>query len=124
MNLTDNPWHHELTKKLEKQINNLPENIRVIVYSLMDDLEEVYSIRSKKKNWRDIFFKELSKHGEPGLYLKGLRLRENYTQAELGELIGTSPNNISAMEHGRRSIGKEIAHRLAKVFRTDYRRFL
>lgn len=78
----------------------------------------------KKKNWRDFFEKELTIHSEQGLYLRGLRLREDYTQAKLGQLIGTSPNNISAMEHGRRPIGKEIAQRLAKVFKTDYRMFL
>ncbi len=59
-----------------------------------------------------------------GLYLKGLRLREGYSQQKLGELIGTSPNNISAMEHGRRPIGKEMAQRLAKVLKANYRLFL
>src|SRR5215212_1549087 len=85
---------------------------------------QTHSIQSKKKNWRDFFKKELEAQGEQGLYLKGLRLRENYTQAELGKLIGTAPNNISAMERGHRSIGKEMAQRLAKVFNTDYRLFL
>ena len=89
-----------------------------------EDISEARSTHSKKKNWRNLFKKELETHGERGLYLRGLRLREDYTQAELGQLIGTSPNNISAMEHGRRFIGKEIAQRLAKVFKTDYRMFL
>lgn len=91
---------------------------------LTEDIIENRSTHSKKKSWRGFFKKELAKHGEQGLYLRGLRLRENYTQVKLGELIGTSPNNISAMEHGRRPIGKEVAQRLAKVFKTDYRIFL
>lgn len=90
----------------------------------IEDISEVRSARSKKKDWRNLFKKELETHNERGLYLKGLRLREDYPQAELGQLIGTPPNNISAMEHGRRPIGKEIAQRLAKVFKTDYRMFL
>jgi DNA-binding XRE family transcriptional regulator len=90
----------------------------------IEEVDKVNSTSSKKKNWRNIFKKELTVHGEQGLYLRGLRLRENYTQAELGQLIGISPSNISAMEHGRRLIGKEVAQRLAKVFRTDYRMFL
>ena len=90
----------------------------------IEDVAEAHSTRSKKENWRNIFKKELAVHGEQGLYLRGLRLREDYTQAELGQLIGISPSNISAMEHGRRLIGKEIAQRLAKVFKTDYRMFL
>ena len=56
--------------------------------------------------------------------LAGLRYREDLTQKQLGELIDVSPKNISAMEHGRRPIGKNIAKRLAKVFKTDYRNFL
>ena len=60
----------------------------------------------------------------PFLGLKGLRLREGYTQAELGTLVKVSQNNISAMEHGYRSIGKEIAKRLAQVFGVKYQRFL
>lgn len=79
---------------------------------------------SEKKNWRDLFKKDLESHNEQGLYLKGLRLREGYTQKQLGDLIGVSQNNISAMEHGRRSIGKVIAQRLAYVFDVNYQNFL
>jgi DNA-binding XRE family transcriptional regulator len=79
---------------------------------------------SKKKNWRDTFKKELATYGESRLYLRGLRLRKEYTQATLGEMIGISPSNISAMEHRRRPIGKNIAQRLAIIFKTDYRMFL
>jgi hypothetical protein len=34
------------------------------------------------------------------------------------------PQNIGAMEHGRRPIGKEMAKRLAKVLNTDWRLLL
>ena len=57
-------------------------------------------------------------------YLTGLRYRENLTQKQLGEMIGVKQSNISLMERGLRPIGKNIAHRLAKVFKTDYRIFL
>ena len=58
------------------------------------------------------------------LSVSGLRYREDLTQKELAELIGVKQSNISQMERGVRPIGKEIAKRLAKVFKTDYRRFL
>lgn len=80
--------------------------------------------RVKRKNWRDLFKKDLKKRSEQGLYLQGLRIRDGYTQEQLGELIGVSQNNISAMENGHRSIGKDIAQRLAKVFKVHYQRFL
>lgn len=33
-------WEIEKTKKLEKQINALPDTIRPIIYSLLNDIEE------------------------------------------------------------------------------------
>src|ERR1700722_3565550 len=56
--------------------------------------------------------------------LSGLRNREGLTQKELGEMIGVAQYHISRMEHGTRPIGKIVAQRLAKLFKTDYRLFL
>jgi DNA-binding XRE family transcriptional regulator len=59
-----------------------------------------------------------------GVYLRGIRLREDMTQEKLAQLTGISRSNISAMEHGNRAIGKETARKLAAVLNCDYRRFL
>ena len=59
-----------------------------------------------------------------GVYLRGVRLREDLTQDALAELTGISRSNISAMEHGKRPIGKETAKKLAAALNCDYRRFL
>lgn len=88
------------------------------------NVTEVQSTREKKRRWRDFFKDELKAHSEQGLYLKGLRLREGYTQEGLGQLIGVTQNNISAMESGRRSIGKDLAQRFARVFGVRYQKFL
>lgn len=56
--------------------------------------------------------------------LKGLRCREGLTQDALGKLLGIAQTNISKMECGKRHIGKNIAKRLAQLFKTDYRLFL
>lgn len=56
--------------------------------------------------------------------LSGLRNREGLTQKELGNMIGVAQYHISRMERGIRPIGKNIAKRLAKFFKTDYRLFL
>jgi DNA-binding XRE family transcriptional regulator len=77
-----------------------------------------------KHNWKELFNDLLEHHSEVGLYLKGLRLREGYTQVQLAEMIDVSPANISAMEHGKRPIGKNIAMRIASVFNVNYQRFL
>lgn len=59
-----------------------------------------------------------------GVSLRGLRHREDLTQAKLAELTGIPQRHISEMEHGKRGIGKETARKLAAVLNTDYRAFL
>ena len=56
--------------------------------------------------------------------LRGLRAREGLTQVAMSNLLKIPQGNISQMEHGKRPIGKQIAKRLADLFRTDYRLFL
>jgi len=39
-------------------------------------------------------------------------------------MIGVRPSHISEMENGKRTIGKEMAKRLAKALGTEYKVFL
>jgi len=39
-------------------------------------------------------------------------------------MIGVTPSHISEMENGKRSIGKNMAKRLAKALRAEYKVFL
>jgi transcriptional regulator with XRE-family HTH domain len=56
--------------------------------------------------------------------LRGARKRETLTQKELAHLVGISQTHISEMEHGKRPIGKDMARRLAKALKVNYRVFL
>jgi DNA-binding XRE family transcriptional regulator len=56
--------------------------------------------------------------------LRGARKREALTQKELAHIVGISQAHISAMEHGKRPIGKDLAKRLAKALKVNYRVFL
>lgn len=56
--------------------------------------------------------------------LRGARKRESLTQKELARLVKISQTHISEMEHGKRAIGKDMAKRLAKVLKVNYRVFL
>jgi len=60
----------------------------------------------------------------PGDTLKGARLIHELTQAQLAALIGVKPGHISEMEKGKRTIGKDMAKRLAKALKTSYKVFL
>jgi len=50
-----------------------------------------------------------------GHSLRGARYREDVSQRQLSKLSGVSVQNISAMEHGRRPIGKEMAQDAIKI---------
>ena len=63
--------------------------------------------------------------GNPGgLYLKGIRYRDDISQEQLSRLSGIPRRHLSEMENGKRPIGKESAKKLAAALHCDYRRFL
>lgn len=73
----------------------------------------------------DEMFKELDKkHGVIGSTIRGFRARDNMTQTELARRLGVHQSNVSQMEYSKRAIGKKMAEKLAKIFKTSYRLFL
>ncbi|STX81311.1 Antitoxin PezA [Legionella busanensis] len=96
-------------------------------YALPVGVIEKYKVKKENKNnfsIDDIFGELIEEHGEPGLLLKGLRHREGLSQIEFAKLLNISQTNLSAMENGRRAIGKEFAKRIGEQFNIDYRNFL
>jgi DNA-binding XRE family transcriptional regulator len=74
---------------------------------------------------RELFTaEEVFPDSHPGKILKGLRTRENLTQAQLAEKIGLRPHHISEMEHGKRVIGKAMAKKLDEALNTPYKMLL
>ena len=86
------------------------------IYSLSNEEDSVSLDAFLKKNRCDL--------PNWAILLSGLRNREGWTQKELGEMVNVAQYHISRMERGVRPIGKNVAQRLAKVFKTDYRLFL
>ena len=60
----------------------------------------------------------------PGFNLRAYRYRSEMTQAALAASVGIRQHHISEMERNLRPIGKQMAQRLARILRCDYRRFL
>lgn len=77
---------------------------------------------SRKYTIEEVFPEYVGKDQQ--IALRAYRNRENLTQKQLSELTGISQHHISEMEHGKRTIGKELAKRLAKALNCDYQRFL
>lgn len=73
----------------------------------------------------DSLFKNINqKYSKPGALLRGIRIRENLTQAELAKKIKVTQSDISQMESGTRNIGRIVAKRIEKLFHVDYKSFL
>ena len=69
-------------------------------------------------------FAELNKGGtEAGTMLRAARLREDLTQKELAEKLGIPQGHISAMENGKKSIGKKMGQRLVGVLNVNAKVF-
>lgn len=95
------------------------------VYRKLRKELEPHRVRDESVLTFDQFFGPLSKNlPEWACNLRGLRYRENLSQVEFAKGIGISQSNLSAMENGKRSIGKQIANRIATRFNIDYRYFL
>ena len=67
---------------------------------------------------------EVCPDGCPAMALRGLRGREDLTQAELAARLGVSQNAISEMENGKRPISTKMAKRLGEEFNLPYKVFL
>jgi transcriptional regulator with XRE-family HTH domain len=59
-----------------------------------------------------------------GDLLRKLRHKLGLTQIEFSNILGINQANLSAMESGRRSLGKKIAMRIGERFKIDYRLLL
>jgi len=62
-------------------------------------------------------YKDFKKRMKPGDYVKMYRENLGLTQVALGEKIEMSRAYICDVEHGRRSISKEIAKKFSKLFK-------
>jgi ribosome-binding protein aMBF1 (putative translation factor) len=69
--------------------------------------------------WREVF-PPIPDTERPGRMLRAARTKEGVTQSQLARLTGIPQRHISEMEHGKRSIGKERAKKLAEVLKVDY----
>lgn len=74
--------------------------------------------------WREGFTDLINKFGEQGAALKGLRLKEGFSQVALAAQLDMDQGDISKMERGLLPIGKERAKRFAQLFKVKYQLFL
>lgn len=67
---------------------------------------------------------EVFPEATPGMMLRGLRGKEELTQAEFAKRLGVSQHHVSEMESNKRTIGIDMARRIATEFKVPYKMFL
>ena len=67
---------------------------------------------------------EVFPDGSPAMALRGLRGKEDITQAELATRLSISQNMVSDMESGKRNITVKMAKRIGEEFKISYKCFL
>lgn len=98
------PLSHQ--KELEKVLEK---------YSEDDDTSVAWEVLAKER---------IEKYKKSGLVLRGMRYREGLSQKHLAGISGITQNEISNIENGKRTVGKKVAEKLAKVLNFDYRMLL
>jgi DNA-binding XRE family transcriptional regulator len=67
---------------------------------------------------------EVFPEANPGMAMRGFRLKEEWTQEELAERLGINQTRVSELESGKRPISLAMAKRLGQVFDMPYKAFL
>ena len=123
----------ELTKmqttdeSVEIQLRGVPSAKAELVKEAIEKILDLAGISFKSREEKDDRLypvEDVFPDFHIGHALRGLRLREGLTQKKLADIVGAKPSHISEMENGKRTIGKEMAKRLAKALGTDYKVFL
>jgi DNA-binding XRE family transcriptional regulator len=83
---------------------------------------QVKRVNDEGEEW--VSAEEVFPDGNPAMALRGLRGREELTQAELAVRVGVSQNVISELESGKRPISQRMARRLGEEFDLPYKVFL
>jgi DNA-binding XRE family transcriptional regulator len=110
-------------KKLA-MVNYVEVRVRIPVSKLAEAQAALASYGAIAQEPESVPWEEVYPDFNGSVALRGARKREGLTQKDLAHLVGISQTHISEMEHGKRPIGKDMARRLAKVLRVNYRVFL
>lgn len=108
-----------IPRKTQTTVREILENVLQLAniqYAIQTDVVE--------EEEQTVPLEEVFPDLHPGSAIRGLRYREELSQAQLAEIIGVKRHHISEMERGKRPIGKDMAKRLAKALHSDYKVFL
>lgn len=119
---SNNEVRIEVKRKRAMRLFLVPRDRAEGVVKLIQDFE--VSENKKTLSWREPVSDLIESYTEPGVALRGARIKAGLSQNELATKLGMPQSHISDMENGRRTIGKKMAQRLSKVLKVGYKIFL
>jgi DNA-binding XRE family transcriptional regulator len=101
----------------------LPEDVVAYLRSRFEDVE--VEDDDELVDWFETdLHKEISERITAGDVIKVYRRNAKMTQKDLAAKLGVKRPNVTAMERGKRPIGKAMADKLSKVFNVPREYFL
>jgi antitoxin component HigA of HigAB toxin-antitoxin module len=118
---------HRTNRRLFEIKGEIPQN--VIEYFQQEYGNSFEIIEEKESELIDIFetdwFKKMNQSTTPGESIRIYRQNKGLIQEELGKKLGNfTKQHISDIENMRRSISKDVAKKLSKLFNVPLERFL
>ena len=109
-----------------KVIVEMPGNKKILSFiseknlAKLEDFLEKYG-ETESTPWRELAKDRIAKYGKAGIVLRGARYRAGLSQKALAELTNISQNNISKIENGKRTVGEQVAKKLAKALKINFK---
>jgi ribosome-binding protein aMBF1 (putative translation factor) len=88
-------------------------------------LKALEGFKDDSVDWRIPFEKDIAKAGGDVAYaVQSGRKTAGLGQMEFAKRLGIAQPHLSAIENGKRAVGKKLAKKLGKLLNLDYRVFL
>jgi DNA-binding XRE family transcriptional regulator len=117
------------TEQMDEILLQLPppatDKVRNAIQGALKSLGHTMQIRLLNDEEEELLtFKEVFPDAHPGLFIRGLRNRDELTQQRLADMLGTTQAGVAEMESGKVPITNRMAQKLGKIFDTPYQMFL
>ena len=99
-------------------IGGLRESYGMDISITDDDDNELINVHESA------WYKKMKETRTPGKVLVAYRHRDRLTLKQLGDMLEITPQKVNDMEKDKRGISKEMAKRLAAIFKTSPVRFI
>ena len=117
------------TEQAEEILLRLPppavEKVRNAIQRTLKSMGHTIQVSHLNDEGEELLtFEEVFPDAHPGMFIRGLRNRDDLTQLQLAEKLGTTQARVSELESGKTPISKRMAQKLGDIFKTPYKLFL